>query len=58
MDNNNPSIGCIVSECKYHSDSEDYCTLDKIMVGRTEQVSSNSKETDCESFVPKRDNYS
>lgn len=54
----NPSIGCIVTECQYHSQSEDFCTLDKIMVGRTTQYSSSSKETDCESFIPKRDNYS
>jgi hypothetical protein len=54
----NPSIGCIVSECQYHSEADDYCTLDKIMVGRTEQYSSTSKETDCESFISKRDNFS
>ncbi|WFR55307.1 DUF1540 domain-containing protein [Anaerocolumna sp. AGMB13025] len=51
----NPSIQCIVSECRYHAGEKDYCTLDKISVGRVESVSSKSEDTDCESFIA-RDN--
>jgi hypothetical protein len=49
----NPSIQCIVSECSYHAGEKDYCTLDKISVGRVESVSSKSEDTDCESFIAK-----
>ncbi len=49
----NPSIQCIVSECRYHSDDADYCTLDQITVGRVDSISSKSEDTDCESFIAK-----
>lgn len=51
----NPSIQCVVSECRFHAQDKDYCTLDKIRVGRTDSFSSNSNETDCESFIVKED---
>ncbi|MDF2586272.1 MAG: hypothetical protein K0S41_113 [Anaerocolumna sp.] len=54
--NQNPSIGCVVTECKYHAQNADYCTLDKIMVGKNESFSSKSEDTDCESFIV-RDSY-
>lgn len=49
----NPSIQCIVSECRYHAGNEDYCTLDQIKVGKSEAVSNKSEDTDCESFIVK-----
>ncbi len=49
----NPSIQCIVSECRYHADNDDYCTLDQISVGRVDSYSSKSEDTDCESFISK-----
>ncbi|MFU0828217.1 MAG: DUF1540 domain-containing protein [Lachnoclostridium sp.] len=51
----NPSIQCVVSECRYHAGEKDYCTLDKIQIGRTDSFSSSSNETDCESFIVKED---
>lgn len=51
----NSSIKCVVSECKYHANQTDYCTLDQINVGRTEDCPTSSDETDCESFMVKND---
>ncbi len=54
----NPSIQCIVEECKYHSNKTDYCTLDSIRVNRiNEQVSQNSADTECGSFIAKSDKF-
>lgn len=47
---NNPSIGCIVSECKFHSKDADYCTLNKIQVVKHEQSADTEEFTDCGSF--------
>lgn len=49
----NQSIACTVSECRYHANAEDYCTLDQIQVGKTETPSKKSEDTDCESFQVK-----
>lgn len=49
----NSSIGCIVSECRYHAGNSDHCTLDKIMVGKKESYTSKVEDTDCESFKVK-----
>lgn len=46
----NTSIGCTVQQCKYHNKSEDYCTLDKIMVGTHEMNPKVPECTDCKSF--------
>ena len=46
----NQSIGCSVSQCKYHSNSQEYCTLSKIMVGTHESNPSKVECTDCNSF--------
>ncbi|BCJ99385.1 DUF1540 domain-containing protein [Anaerocolumna chitinilytica] len=51
----NSSIGCRVSECKYHAGDSQHCTLDKIMVGKNESYSSKAEDTDCESFKAKED---
>jgi Domain of Unknown Function (DUF1540). len=55
MDNNNtnPSIGCSVMQCKYHSTNEGYCALDKIQVGAHEEDPTVEQCTDCESFEKK-----
>lgn len=46
----NSSIGCTVVSCKYHAQSQDYCTLNKIMVGTHEPHPTQVECTDCESF--------
>ncbi len=48
--NSNKSIGCTVKECQYHCDNENYCTLEKIVVGTHESNPTNVECTDCESF--------
>lgn len=49
----NTSIECSVSQCKYHSDCENYCALDKIRVGTHESNPTQVECTDCESFEVK-----
>lgn len=49
----NPSIGCTVSSCQFHSDSEDYCSLQKIQVGTHESDPNVIECTDCQSFAKK-----
>jgi hypothetical protein len=50
MTEQNSSIGCTVTECKFHYKDDNYCTLRKIEVvkhaGRAETV----EQTDCGSF--------
>ena len=53
--NPNRSIGCTVKECKYHCDSENYCSLDKINVGTHESNPTKIECTDCESFKVRTD---
>ncbi len=53
----NPSIQCIVKECKYHANNTDYCTLDSIRVNNTGQASQTSSDTECGSFIPKEDKF-
>lgn len=52
-DNANKSIHCSVSECRYHCDSKDYCSLDSISVGTHEADPTEEQCTDCESFKRK-----
>jgi hypothetical protein len=40
----NRSIQCSVSNCSYHCNDENYCTLNEIRVGA---VSGNAHPTDC-----------
>lgn len=49
----NPSIQCRVDECKFHAGDNDYCTLDKILVGKHEHRATQTECTDCESFKVK-----
>lgn len=46
----NKSIGCIVSECKYHAQEQNYCTLDQIQVVKHEGHADTKQCTDCGSF--------
>lgn len=46
----NTCIGCTVNNCKYHAQDENYCTLQKIMVGTHEPNPTQIECTDCESF--------
>lgn len=50
---NNPSIACKVDECKYHANSKEYCTLDKILVGKNDNYATETESTNCESFEVK-----
>lgn len=51
----NPSIQCVVRECRYHADKSDYCTLERIKVGKNDAVSNKVQDTDCQSFQTKSD---
>ena len=46
----NDSIGCMVPECKWHANAEDYCTLQQIKVTKHEQKADKIECTDCGSF--------
>ena len=48
--NANKSIKCTVSQCKYHCNTKDYCSLETITVGTHEMNPTESKCTDCKSF--------
>ena len=55
MSNNfaNKCIKCTVTECKNHNPTQDYCSLDCIVIGTHETNPSMEQCTDCQSFVPK-----
>jgi len=46
----NSSIGCSVSDCKFHCKDDDYCTLDKIEVVANAKPANSVECTDCGSF--------
>ncbi|PWL42668.1 DUF1540 domain-containing protein [Christensenella sp. MSJ-20] len=46
----NKSIGCTVTQCVHHCQSENFCSLDQISVGTHEQNPTQCQCTDCESF--------
>lgn len=50
MANVNQSIKCTVQQCKYHADTQNYCTLNGITIGTHEANPTQKKCTDCESF--------
>lgn len=52
--NPNKSIGCTIKNCQNHCDSEDFCSLDKIMIGTHEANPTMCECTDCNSFVLKQ----
>lgn len=47
----NQSIECEVDECKFHDQSSEHCTLNKIKVEKNETRATNVESTDCGSFV-------
>ena len=48
--NANKCIECTVKQCAYHCDTENYCSLDRIMVGTHESNPTVDQCTDCKSF--------
>ncbi|ARC83984.1 hypothetical protein U732_500 [Clostridium argentinense CDC 2741] len=46
----NSSIGCTVSECKYHYKEDNYCTLNRIHIVKHEPEAKVVECTDCGSF--------
>lgn len=49
----NDSIGCTVSECKFHDNDANYCTLQQIQVVKHEAEAKTVECTDCGSFDKK-----
>ena len=49
----NKSIECTVQQCAHHCQAENYCSLDKILVGTHEQNPTMDQCTDCKSFRKK-----
>lgn len=49
----NNSIQCTVTECKYHCNDCNYCTLSSIKVGSHEPNPTMAECTDCQSFMKK-----
>lgn len=53
----NSSIKCQVDECKFHSGSQDYCTLNNILVGKNDARATSVENTDCKSFNAKESTF-
>ena len=49
-DHANKSIECTVFDCTHHCESENYCSLDRILVGTHECDPTVEQCTDCMSF--------
>lgn len=45
----NTCIECTVTSCRHHADNN-YCTLDKILIGTHESNPTMDQCTDCKSF--------
>ena len=50
----NKCIECTVTQCKHHTQGQNYCSLDKIQVGTHEKNPTVPSCTDCNSFAPKQ----
>ena len=46
----NPSISCTVQQCANHCGGDNYCSLDRILVGTHEYNPTEDQCTDCKSF--------
>ncbi len=46
----NRSIGCSVTECRYHAKNEQLCNLDRINVSKCSNAAVDEKDTECASF--------
>ncbi len=49
----NKCIECTVQQCAYHCENENYCSLDRILVGTHETNPTMDQCTDCKSFRQK-----
>ncbi len=49
----NKCIECSVTQCKYHCDTQNYCSLEQIKVGTHEANPTMQQCTDCMSFAAK-----
>lgn len=49
----NRSIECTVNQCAHHCQTENYCSLNKILVGTHESNPTMDQCTDCMSFEKK-----
>lgn len=49
----NESIGCVVTECKFHSNDGQYCALNQIKVTKHNGEANKVEHTDCGSFEAK-----
>ena len=49
----NKCIECTVQQCAYHCENENYCSLDRILVGTHETNPTVEECTDCKSFRKK-----
>lgn len=46
----NRSIGCSVTECRYHAKTEPMCSLENIQVSKKESTAQTERDTECASF--------
>ncbi len=51
--NANKCIECTVQQCAHHCENENYCSLDRILVGTHEINPTVDQCTDCKSFRKK-----
>jgi len=51
MDKCNESVKCTVSNCRYHHDAKNYCTLQTVQIGTHEVNPTQEACTDCMSYV-------
>ena len=52
-DKENKCIRCSVSQCKYHCNTSNYCTLDTVSIGTHEANPTMPECVDCNSFETK-----
>jgi hypothetical protein len=48
--NPNKSIQCTIRNCSHHCGAENYCSLDRVLIGTHEENPTRVECTDCESF--------
>lgn len=46
----NKTIGCVVTECRYHAKTANYCGLEHIDVSKTASTADAEKDTECATF--------
>ncbi len=52
-DHPNHCIACTVQQCAHHCKTDNYCSLDSILVGTHEANPTEDQCTDCKSFLKK-----